>query len=119
MIVLVMVVPMLAPMIIGTASIKLIDPEATAATIKVVLVELLCIRAVISKPMKSPMNGFDAAFNMDSMASLPRCLNESLIRSIENKNRNIDAIMIAILIKSHRFDINVSVMILTKINGGA
>lgn len=59
--VLVIVVPTLAPMIIGMALSSVIDPEATNATTSAVVVELLWIMAVISKPMKSAVNGFEVA----------------------------------------------------------
>lgn len=85
-----MVVPIFAPMIMGTASTKVIEPEATAVTIILVLVELLCIRAVISSPIKRPINGLDDANMIDSTVLLLRCLKESLIRSRANKNIIMD-----------------------------
>lgn len=71
-IVLVMVVPILAPMIMGMALSMVMDPEATNATTKLVAVELLCIMAVISRPIKSAVNGLEVANSMASAAVLPR-----------------------------------------------
>lgn len=60
-IVLVMVVPTLAPMMMGIALSRVIDPDATSATTSAVVVELLWIIAVISKPMNKAVNGFEVA----------------------------------------------------------
>ena len=71
--VLVMVVPTFAPMIMGMAFSRVIEPEATRATAKEVVVELLCIIAVISKPIKRPVNGLEVASIIVSAATDPRC----------------------------------------------
>jgi len=56
-ILLVSVVPIFAPMIIGMACAKSIDPDATIATIMEVVVELLCIMAVVTIPMNKLIKG--------------------------------------------------------------
>ena len=84
---LVMVVPILAPMIIGTALGKVIEPEATSATTSDVVVELLCNIAVMRSPMNNPVNGLEVANKMVSATFLPRCCRDEVIKSRENKNR--------------------------------
>ena len=84
---LVMVVPTLAPMMIGTALCKVIDPEATNATTSDVVVELLCNIAVISSPMNRPVNGFAVAARIVSATFLPMCCSEEIIKSRENRKR--------------------------------
>ena len=74
--VLVIVVPMLAPIIIGMALSTEIDPAATNAITSDVLVELLCSRAVIRIPMKSPLKGFDVAKSMVSVNGPDNSLDE-------------------------------------------
>ena len=59
--VLVSVVPTFAPMIMGIASLKPIEPEATIATTIEVLVLLLCIKAVINKPINKPIKGLEVS----------------------------------------------------------
>ena len=59
--VLVRVVPILAPITMGIALERLMVPDATAATAKVVVVLLLCKSAVASKPMNKPMYGLEVA----------------------------------------------------------
>lgn len=59
--VLVMVVPMLAPMMMGIALSSVMEPDATSATTSAVVVELLWIMAVMSRPMKSAVNGLEVA----------------------------------------------------------
>ena len=54
-IVLVIVVPMLAPIMIGTAFCRVMEPDATKATTRDVVVELLCNIAVISNPINKPV----------------------------------------------------------------
>ena len=85
----VMVVPMLAPITIGIAFVRDKEPEATTATMSVVVVELLCKIAVASNPMKSPTNGFDVTSKMDFAAPSPSTLKPTLIMWIENKNAAI------------------------------
>ena len=84
-IVLVRVVPMFAPIIIGTASAIVMDPAATIATTIEVLVELLWIIAVISKPIKRPIKGLVVAKIRDWAAFFPRCLKASPMRSTANR----------------------------------
>jgi hypothetical protein len=83
-IVLVMVVPTLAPMMMGIALSIVIDPEATNATTNAVVVELLWIMAVISRPMNNPVNGLEVARMMVSAADLPKCCRDDTIRSSAN-----------------------------------
>ena len=83
--VLVMVVPTFAPIIIGTALCKVMDPEATKATTSDVEVELLCNIAVISSPIKSPLKGLAVANKIVSATFLPTCCKEEVIRSNANK----------------------------------
>lgn len=71
--VLVMVVPTLAPIIMGIALCNVIDPEATSATTMAVVVELLWIMAVISNPMNSAVNGLEVARMMVSAADRLMC----------------------------------------------
>lgn len=59
--VLVMVVPTFAPIIMGIALSMVMEPDATSATTKAVVVELLWIMAVINKPMNKAVNGFEVA----------------------------------------------------------
>lgn len=82
-----MVVPILAPMIIGTALCKVIEPDATSATTSEVVVELLCNIAVIRSPMNKPVNGLEVASKIVSATLLPKCCREDVIRSRENKNK--------------------------------
>lgn len=84
---------MLAPIIIGTASERLSDPAATRATIILVLVELLCIIAVTSKPINKPIKGLDVATRIDSAIFCPRLPKAALSKSMENKNTNSTHIM--------------------------
>lgn len=71
--VLVMVVPTFAPIITGVAFSRVIEPEATNATVSEVVVELLCNIAVISKPMNNPVNGFAVATTIVSITFFPKC----------------------------------------------
>jgi len=84
--VLVIVVPMLAPMMMGMALCKVIDPDATNATTNEVVVELLCNMAVMSNPMNRPVNGFDVASKIVSATFFPMCCSDDVIRSRANKN---------------------------------
>jgi len=85
--VLVIVVPTLAPIMMGIAFCRVKDPEATKATINDVVVELLWIIAVISNPINNPLNGFDVASKIVSATFFPICCNEDVIRSSANKKR--------------------------------
>ena len=71
-IVLVMVVPMLAPMMMGMAPRKETDPDATNATTIEVVAELLCKIALTNKPMNNPVKGLVVASSIVSAAVLPR-----------------------------------------------
>ncbi len=68
---LVIVVPMFAPMIIGTAPCSESDPEATKATVREVVVVLLCKIAVTNNPINNPVNGFDVANKIVSLTAVP------------------------------------------------
>jgi len=70
---LVMVVPTLAPIMMGMELCTVMEPEATSATTSDVVVELLWSMAVISRPMKRPLNGLAVASRMVSAMLLPRC----------------------------------------------
>lgn len=83
-IVLVIVVPILAPMIMGMALRIETEEEATKATTSEVVVELLWIMAVSNKPMKRPVNGFEVAWIMVCEAEPLRCCSEAIIRSTAN-----------------------------------
>lgn len=84
--VLVIVVPTLAPIITGVAFSRVIEPEATRATVNEVVVELLCNIAVISSPMNSPVNGFAVAKTMVLMTFLPRCWRDEVMSSSAKRN---------------------------------
>lgn len=84
--VLVMVVPTLAPIIIGMALSMEMEPEATNATTRLVAVELLCSMAAISNPINRPVNGLEVASRIASAAVFPRCCREEIIRSSANTN---------------------------------
>jgi len=86
-IVLVIVVPMFAPMIIGTALCRVIDPDATRATTSDVVVELLCSIAVMRSPMNNPVNGLDVANSIVSATFFPKCCSDDVIKSSANRNR--------------------------------
>lgn len=98
-IVLVIVVPTLAPIIIGTAPGNVMDPEATRATVIAVVAELLCISAVTNRPIKSPVNGFEVASKIISAASLPKCCSEAIIRSRVNRKISNAARIKAVFLK--------------------
>ena len=87
-IVLVIVVPTLAPMIMGTALRIVIELDATSATTTAVVVELLCNMAVTNNPMKRPVNGFAVASKIVSVKFLLRCWSEDVSKSIANKKRS-------------------------------
>ena len=56
---LVTVVPILAPMMMGTAFWMVKIPEATNPTTVQVVVDELCTRLVARMPMKRPTSGFE------------------------------------------------------------
>jgi hypothetical protein len=86
-IVLVIVVPTLAPIIIGIALCRVREPEATRATTTDVVVELLCNIAVINKPINRPVNGFEVANRIVSVTFFPMYCNDEVIRSRANRKR--------------------------------
>lgn len=106
MIVLVIVVPMLAPIIIGTAVFRSIDDDATAVTIMAVVVELLCIKAVDNSPINRPINGLEAALIISSIAPSPVSLNDSPMRSRANRKMNIPQPKDNSLFKNNSLDPN-------------
>ena len=83
----VMVVPMLAPMIIGIASPRGRVPAATSPTMIDVVVDELWIRLVVRKPMMSPARGSEAVPIRRSVKSFQNILKAELIRSMLTKNR--------------------------------
>ena len=85
--VLVIVVPTFAPIIIGVALCKVIEPEATSATTRDVVVELLWSIAVTSKPINNAVKGLDVACKIVSATFFPMCCRDEVIRSIANKKR--------------------------------
>ncbi len=86
-IVLVVVVPMLAPMITGTASCTVRMSDATSPTTIVVVVEELWIRLVARKPISRPASGSAVVFRSCSASPRPPILNAVLISSMLEKNR--------------------------------
>lgn len=80
-----MVVPMLAPITIGIALVKSIDPLATMATIIDVVVELLCKIAVANNPINKLIKGLEVTESIGFTLPLPKCPKEEISRSIENK----------------------------------
>lgn len=79
------VVPIFAPMTIGMACSKVIEPEATAATAILVEDELLWIMAVISNPINSPTNGLEVASKIDWAVSSPNLENATDIMLMPTK----------------------------------
>ncbi len=65
------VVPMLAPMIIGTASSIFSALAATRPTMTEVLADDDCTRIVPRMPMNSPASGFETVENSRSWVSAP------------------------------------------------
>ena len=94
---LVRVVPIFAPIIMGTESANVKEPDATAATIIAVLVELLWIRAVISRPINKPIKGFEVATKIDSAASLPNAPKDSPIKSTASRKTDNDSRMLVVM----------------------
>jgi hypothetical protein len=74
--VLVMVVPIFAPMIIGIDVSSDNAPPATRPTTIDVVVDELCIRLVATIPIINPANGFDVIWINDSAKPLPNSLKE-------------------------------------------
>jgi hypothetical protein len=85
-ILLVSVVPIFAPMMIGIALCKSIDPEATSATIIEVVVELLCINAVTSSPIKRLIKGFAVTSRIEATVEAPMYPRDVTSRSIDVRN---------------------------------
>ena len=86
-IVLVVVVPMFAPMIMGIASWIVSASDATSPTTIVVVVDELWIRLVARKPMIRPATGSAAVFSNCSANPRPPILKAVLISSMLKKNR--------------------------------
>lgn len=84
--VLVIVVPTLAPIITGVAFSRVMEPEATNATVREVVVELLCNIAVMSRPINNPVNGFAVANTMVLMTFLPKCWRDEVMSSSAKRN---------------------------------
>lgn len=83
---LVRVVPMLAPIITKIPLSSEIVPDATRATAMDVIVELLCIKAVVSNPTNSDMKG-DSAIIIKSLAvPSPMEERENIIKSMASRN---------------------------------
>ena len=83
--VLVIVVPTLAPIMMGVAFCKVIDPDATRATTKDVVVELLWSIAVMRRPINNPVNGLAVAIRIVSATFLPICCRDEVIKSNANR----------------------------------
>jgi hypothetical protein len=81
----------------GIALCNVIEPDATSATTTDVVVELLWSIAVTSNPINRPVKGLEVASKMVSVAFLPMCCREDVIRSSANrKRRNAPRIEIVI-----------------------
>ena len=80
-----MVVPTFAPMMMGVALCNVIEPDATSATTRAVVVELLWSIAVISKPINRAVKGFDVACKIVSATFFPMCCSDEVIKSSANK----------------------------------
>jgi hypothetical protein len=87
--VLVIVVPILAPIIMGTALSRVRAPDATMATIMEVVVELLWTIAVLSNPINKLMKGLEVAFIISSIMFLPSRLKAEAINSRESIKINV------------------------------
>jgi hypothetical protein len=83
----VVVVPMFAPMTMGTANSMVRVPEATNPTTMVVVVDELWIMPVATKPMSNPATGSDTMLMSCSAKPRPANLKAELIRSILKKKR--------------------------------
>ena len=88
---LVMVVPMLAPMTIAIAFSTLSSPAATAVTISEVLVEELWTSTVARMPSMTPLKGFSATSNILAESFPPTSLNPVLSTFKLRKNVHIKA----------------------------
>ena len=83
----VIVVPMLAPIIIGIAVSIVNAPPATSPTTSDVVVEELCIILVATIPIINPENGFVVILISVSANPCPNELNECPKSFIESKNK--------------------------------
>jgi hypothetical protein len=83
----VIVVPILAPIIIGTALDTVNVPAATNPTVIEVVTELDCIIAVASIPMNRPVKGFEVELINTLAKPVPKPLREQLKISIPKRNR--------------------------------
>ena len=85
-ILLVSVVPILAPIMMGIALCRSNDPEATNATIMEVVVELLWISAVTSRPIKRLIKGLAVTSSIDATVPAPIYPRDVTSRSMETRN---------------------------------
>ena len=83
----VVVVPMFAPMSMGTAAPTVSTFPATKPTMILVVVDELWIRLVARNPMKSPATGSVAVFKSCSAKPRLPILNAVLISLMLKKNR--------------------------------
>ena len=83
----VIVVPIFAPMIIGTAFVILSAPPETIATTMAVVAEELWIIEVARRPIMRPVNGFEVVLIRSSAKPFPRSLKESPMRLMATKKR--------------------------------
>ena len=83
----VIVVPILAPMIIGTALDTVNVPAATKPTVIEVVTELDCIIAVANIPINRPVKGFEVELISILAKPEPKPLREQLRISIPKRNR--------------------------------
>lgn len=84
---------MLAPMMMGMAPRKEIEPDATSATTIDVVAELLCKMAATNNPINKPMKGLVVASRIVSAAVLPKYCSDEIIRSSAKKNMRSAPIM--------------------------
>ena len=85
--VLVMVVPMFAPIIIGIAPATEMAPPATMLTMMDVVVEELCTIAVARSPMNRPTKGEAVVLRICSEKPVPKSLTEWPIIPMPTMNR--------------------------------
>ena len=83
----VVVVPIFAPMTMGTASSMVRAPEATSPTTMVVVVEELWMIPVATNPRMRPATGSDTVLMSCSANPRPAILKAVLINSMLVKNR--------------------------------
>lgn len=86
-IVLVMVVPILAPIMMGIAPCRVMTPPATKPTVIDVVVEELWMMLVVNIPMSSPTIGWDVVSIKVSANPFPMSLKEVHISWMERMKR--------------------------------